>query len=112
MRTTSVSGSLAQGPSRSTLPRIAVTGAIFFEFVEDRGFAHVAEVEDAVDAVERGSDFGAEKTVGVADDAEVHGFRMTDRGSCGMRNCAGRVCLRRCECRSEGRAATSYDSCF
>jgi hypothetical protein len=35
-------------------------------------------VQDAVDALEGGSDFGAEEPVGIGDDAEDHGFRMTD----------------------------------
>ena len=47
MRTTSVSGSLPQGPSRSTLPRMAVTGAILASSVEDGDIADVADVQDA-----------------------------------------------------------------
>ena len=76
-RTTSVSGSLAQEPLGSTLPRMAVTGAIFFELARMEDLADVAEVQNAIDAFERGSDFGAEQAVGVADDAEFHGFRIS-----------------------------------
>jgi len=49
------------------------------EFGEDGVLTDVAEVKDLIDAFEGRGDLGAEKSVGVADDAEFHGsFRMTD----------------------------------
>lgn len=53
------------------------------ERVEDGDFAHVAEVEDAVDAAEGGDGFGTEEAVGVGDDAEEHGIRIS--GASGVR---------------------------
>jgi len=60
-------------------------GSDLCEFIEDRGFAHVAKVEDSVDSLQRGGDFGPEETVGIADDAEEHGFRIS--GARGIRLC-------------------------
>jgi hypothetical protein len=48
----------------------------FGELVEDGDFADVTDMEDAVDAAKCGSDFGSEKAVGVADDAEEHEVRI------------------------------------
>ena len=59
---------------------MAVTGAIFGKLGRDGGLAHVAEVENAVDAFEGGSDFGAEEAVGIGDDAEDHVFRISCAG--------------------------------
>ncbi len=47
-----------------------------FQSFEDRRFADIADVEDAVDAAECWSDFGAEETMSVRDDAEEHGVRI------------------------------------
>ena len=55
-------------------------GSDFAEVIEDGGFADVAEVEDAVDAMEGGSDFRAEETVGIGDDSELHVFRISCAG--------------------------------
>jgi hypothetical protein len=55
-------------------------GSDFGEIVEDGGFANVAEVEDAVDAVKGGSNFRTEETVGVRDDSEFHVFRISCAG--------------------------------
>jgi hypothetical protein len=51
-------------------------GGDFLEDFQDGGFAYVAEVQDAFYALECGEDLGAEKAVGVADDADAHGFRI------------------------------------
>ena len=55
-------------------------GSDFGEIVEDGGFAHIAEVEDAVDTGESGQDFGAEEAVGIGDDSEFHVFRISRAG--------------------------------
>ena len=47
-------------------------GRDFFEGFEDRRIADVAEVKDALDTGKSREDFGAEKAVRVADDAELH----------------------------------------
>lgn len=52
-------------------------GCDFGEFGEDGDFADVAKVEDAVDAAEGGCDLRAEEAVGVGDDAEEHGVRIS-----------------------------------
>lgn len=41
------------------------------EGVEDFGVADVAEVEDGVDALEKGENFGAEQAVGVTEDGDL-----------------------------------------
>ena len=48
--------------------------------LKDRRSAHVAEMEDAVDALEGGRDFGTEEAVGVGDDSEFHVFRIRCAG--------------------------------
>jgi predicted Rdx family selenoprotein len=52
-------------------------GSDLSEFVEDGWFADVAEMKNAVDALESGSNFRAEEAVGVGDDAEEHGVRIS-----------------------------------
>jgi hypothetical protein len=55
-------------------------GSDLGEFIEDGDFSYVATVEDAVNAVEGGSDFGAEEAVGIGDDSEFHVFRISCAG--------------------------------
>jgi len=50
------------------------------ELGENGGLAHVAEMKDAVDTCEGGSDFRAEEAVGVGDDSELHVFRISRAG--------------------------------
>jgi len=47
------------------------------KFVEDGDFADIAEVKNAVDAAQRGRNFGAKEAVRVGDDAEEHGDRIS-----------------------------------
>ena len=47
---------------------------------KDRRSSYVATVEDAVDAGERGQDFGAKEAVSVRDDSEFHVFRISCAG--------------------------------
>ncbi len=60
-------------------------GRDFGELVEDGDLAHVADVEDVVDAAECWGDFRAEEAVGVGDDAEDHGVRICGAGSVRLR---------------------------
>ena len=52
-------------------------GSDFGKVIEDGDFSYVATVEDAVDALESGSDFRAEEAVGIRDDSEFHVFRIS-----------------------------------
>ena len=55
-------------------------GSDFGELVEYGDFANVTAMEDAIDAGERGSDFGTKEAVGVGDDSEFHVFRISCAG--------------------------------
>ena len=63
-------------------------GRDFGQLIEDGDFADVANVEDAIDAAQCGSDLRAEETVGVGDDAEEHGFRISGSGIGGVSSTA------------------------
>src|SRR5271165_3182242 len=52
-------------------------GGDIFEFAEDGDFAYIAKVQNASDAGERRSYFGAKESVGVADYANSHLFEVT-----------------------------------
>jgi len=55
-------------------------GCDFGEIFEDGDFAHVADMEDAVDAGEGGRDFGPKQAVSIRDDSEFHVFRISCAG--------------------------------
>ena len=79
--TTSHAGNArAQGPV-STLPRIAVTGAISASRGTISGASDVAGVDDVVDTGERLQRLGTQQSVGVRDDADDHGRFAPDTSS-------------------------------
>src|ERR1039458_4738344 len=59
----------ADGGDRSDLAQILENGRL----------AHVAQVQNALDAGEGGGDFGAEEAVRIADDADLHGRLLKER---------------------------------
>jgi hypothetical protein len=52
-------------------------GGDLSELVEDGDFSYVADMQDAVDALESGSDFRAKEAVGIGDDSELHVLRIS-----------------------------------
>ena len=66
-------------------------GSDFGELIEDGDFSYVANVKNAVDTFEGGSDFGAEEAVGIGDDSEFHVFRISCAGGGRLREGARKL---------------------